>query len=81
MVEECASFATGFGKTLLFENNRCSLLVNVMVYIQIWVLHTFCCKARICGVGIFRSCFSDLQLFLLEILLPLILVLVGLRHG
>lgn len=43
-------------------------------------LRTFGCKAGICGVGIFWSRFSDLQLFLLEILFPFVFVLVGFRH-
>lgn len=42
--------------------------------------HTFCSKAGIRGVGVFWSRFSNLQLFLLEVLFPLILVLVGFRH-
>ena len=28
VVEECAGFATGFGETLLFENNCCCLSVR-----------------------------------------------------
>ena len=43
-------------------------------------MRTFCGEAGICGVGIFWSRFSDFQLFLLEILLPLVLVLVRFGH-
>jgi hypothetical protein len=43
-------------------------------------LRTFGSKAGICGVGIFRSRFSNLQLLLFEVLLPLVLVLVGFGH-
>lgn len=42
--------------------------------------HTFCSKAGVCGVGIFWSRFSDLEFFFLEILFPLVLVLLRLRH-
>jgi hypothetical protein len=44
------------------------------------MLRTFGSKAGICGVGIFRSRFSNLQLFLLEVLFPLVLVLVRFGH-
>lgn len=45
-----------------------------------WTRRTFCSKAGVCGVGVFWSRFSDLEFFFLEILFPLVLVLLRLRH-
>jgi len=81
VVEKSADFTACFSKTLLLEDDCYSLSAKILLsLIDVQRLRTFGSKAGICGVGIFRSRFSNLQLLLLEVLFPLVLVLVGLCH-